>query len=352
MIRVAILGAGVGAQHLGGYRASPERFRPAAICDLDLARAEALAGGDPSIRLTADAQSIFADPEIDLVDVCLPPHLHFPMAKAALEAGKHVVVEKPMSRSLAEADALIEVARETGGAVFPVFQYRYGRATAALAALAEADLVGRPIVASLETHWRRDAGYYAEAPWRGTWAREAGGAVLSHAIHSHDLLCRFFGPVASLSASVATLVNDIETEDCAAISMAMENGALATSSITLGAADDRTRLRLVFSGLTAESGKAPYRPADDAWSFTAREADQARIDAVLAEPRAALAGFAGFLCAVADALDGRPNEAVTLEDGRRSIELVTAVYQSARTGVRATLPLGRDALHYHGWTPQ
>jgi predicted dehydrogenase len=115
-------------------------------------------------------------------------------------------------------------------------------------------------VASLETHWNRASDYYA-VPWRGTWAGESGGAILGHAIHAHDLLCRYFGPVAQCAGAACTRVNPIETEDCAAISMGFANGALATSSVTLGAARDETRLRFVFRDLTATSGTEPYAPA-------------------------------------------------------------------------------------------
>ena len=93
-----------------------------------------------------------------------------------------------------------------------------------------------------------------------------------------------FGPVAEVTALTDTRVNAIETEDCAALALRMENGALATSSVTLGAGEDTTRLRFCFRGLTAESGSAPYAPAEDDWRFTARApVTQAEVDAVLEE---------------------------------------------------------------------
>ncbi|WP_265517258.1 Gfo/Idh/MocA family protein [Nitratireductor luteus] len=351
MIRVAIVGAGIGAQHLAGYRSLPARFEVRTFCDLDTDRVRSVVGEDDSITVTGDLDAVLADPEIDLVDVCLPPHLHFPVSEKALTAGKHVVCEKPLVRSLAEADALIEVAQKTGRQVFPVFQYRYGKGTAQLKALIDAGLAGKPFAASLETHWNRDSVYYA-VPWRGTWAGESGGAVLGHAIHNHDLLCSVFGPIAELSASTATRVNAIEVEDCGAILMVHENGALSTSSITLGAAMDTTRLRFAFEGLTAESGTAPYAPAEGGWRFTARAPyDQAAIDEVLAGLPVSLAGFAGFFDAIADALEGRGGHEVTLADGRQSIELVTAVYHATRTGQRVSLPLSRAAPLYESWLP-
>jgi predicted dehydrogenase len=352
MIRVAIIGAGIGAEHLIAYRTLPERFSVKTLCDLDMARATAVAGSDAALQVVSDIAGILMDDSIDLVDICLPPHLHAEIAIAALDAGKHVICEKPIARSMAEADAIGAAAARSGGLFFPVFQYRYGPALSALDAMVAEGLTGPPVAASLETHWNRDGDYYA-VPWRGTWAGEAGGAILGHAIHAHDLLCRYFGPVASVQAQLGTLVNRIETEDCAAISMRFENGALATSSVTLGAARDETRLRFVFRDLTATSGAEPYAPAMGAWQFVARASDaQPVVDNIASAHGGAPLGFAGYLGAVADHMEDKRSDAVTLADGRASIALVTAIYHAARTGRPVTLPLTDEHPLWHGWLPE
>lgn len=349
--KVAIVGAGIGEQHLSAYLNLQDRFRVTTICDLDAKRASALARAQDGIRTETDIGRIMADPAIDVVDICLPPHLHFSTAMEAIKAGKNVICEKPLVGSVAEADQLIAAAAAKGCHFAPVFQYRYGLAMAQIDALAAAGLAGAVFSASVETHWDRDAAYYS-VPWRGTWQGERGGAVLSHAIHNHDLVCRILGPVDRLSATLTTRVNDIEVEDCAAISMAMTSGALVTSSITLGAATNTSRFRICFEGFTAESGLEPYAPCRDGWTFTARAPNQQRqIDDVLTSVLTPNAGYTGFLDDFADALDGKDNCSVTLQDGRRSIELVTAIYQSARTGRTVTLPLGTDNPLYHGWLP-
>jgi len=336
-IRVCIVGAGIGAQHLQAYLALPEQYRVQTLCDIDSERAQAVIGTDCDICLESDFQTAIANPDIDLVDICLPPHMHFDASMQALQHDKHVVCEKPLVNSLSDADKLIAQAQRSGKILSPVFQYRYGLATAQLHALINAGLTGKPLVASIETHWNRQAEYYA-VPWRGTWLGERGGAVLGHAIHSHDLLNLYFGPVKGLSAITATRVNDIETEDCASISFEMENGALATSSVTLGASDNTTRLRFCFAGLTAQSGCLPYTP-------------QSLIDKCINAVRAPLNGYAGFFAALADALGGRSGAEVTLLDGRRSIELVTAIYTAARSGRRVLLPLDSTCDNYSGWCP-
>lgn len=351
MIRIAIIGAGIGAEHLQGYRALPDRMEVVTLCDLDVDRAQTAVGAGSPIEVTADLAAVLADERIDLIDVCLPPHLHFPVSIKALEAGKHVICEKPIVRSLNEADLLQAAATKAGKQVFPVFQYRFGKAMAQLEALKDAGLAGKAFVASSETHWNRDTDYYA-VPWRGTWAGESGGALLGHAIHAHDILCHVLGPVAQVFAFADTRVNQIETEDCAALSFRMESGAMATSSVTLGAGDDTSRLRFCFEGVTAESGTLPYAPAKAEWRFIARApVTPDQIDAVLAAVPDCHSGFAGYLEAVADVLDKGGQRGVSLADGRRSIELVTAIYTSVRTGQAISLPLKETSEFYKGWMP-
>ena len=350
--QVAIVGAGIGREHLEAYQALPTRFRVATLCDTDAGRAKEVIGNSSGTAISTSFESVLNDENIDIVDVCLPPHLHKAFSLDALAAGKHVVCEKPLVASLKDADELRVAIDSSERTLTPVFQYRYGPGLAQLRALMKADLCGKPLVANIETHWHRDADYYNN-PWRGTWKGEQGGAVLGHAIHNHDLLCSVFGPVQKLSAFTTTRVNSIETEDCASISLVMENGAMASSSITLGAADDTTRLRFCFDRLTATSGKSPYAPADDVWSFQARgEASQADVDDCLAHVVDAPVGYIGLFTELALLLDGKPNDVVSFDDGRRSLELVTAIYHANEKGEVVEMPIGPSHPRYQSWLPQ
>lgn len=347
---VALVGLGVGFQHLDAFLSLPDLFEVRWLCDLDRDRAAEAQGRIPAAQITSDMAEALADPDVAIVDICLPPHLHLEACEAVLAAGKHVICEKPLVTSLGDVDRLAEAEAASEGRVFPVFQYRYGPAAGAITALIEAGVAGRPYTATLETHWNRGDDYYA-IPWRGTWAGEQGGAILGHAIHLHDWLSVVLGPVASVFATLDTRVNPIETEDCAALTIRMESGALVTSSVTLGAADDTSRLRFCFEGLTAESGRAPYKPAEDLWTFTARApSSQAEVDAVVAGVPDQRPGYVGLFHDIARALDGETS-APTLEDARRSIAFVTAVYASARSGRQVALPLAKDHPLYEGWTP-
>ena len=366
--RVAVVGAGIGAEHLEGWIGAAARVEVAAVCDLDAARAAPLvarareAGFDA--RHASDLDAVLADASIEVVDLCLPPSLHREAILRCLAAGRHVVCEKPLVASLAECDEVVAAEAASGRRVMPVFQYRFGAGFDALRRLIDLGLAGTPLVATLETHWSRDADYYA-VPWRGRWASELGGAIVGHAIHAHDLLCCAFGPVAAVQASLATRANPIEVDDCAAIAFTMVSGALASSSVTLGASGDRSRLKLCFSGLTAESGSAPYHPAGDGWRFEARApasdraAAQAAIDAAVAATGGGSAGggavpgerYARQFALFARALDEGGEPPVTVADARASLELITAMYASHARGVRVALPLGADDPGYAGWGP-
>lgn len=349
VLRVAVIGAGIGAEHCAGYAALPERYSIHTVCDLDEGRGRAVAE-QFGAAYRADFQVLLNDPDIDIVDICLPPHLHLNACLEALDSGKHVICEKPLVSALADIDILTDKSSETGKHVFPVFQYRFGLGMAQLHALIAAGIAGRCYAGSLETHWNRSASYYDNA-WRGTWKGEQGGAVLGHAIHSHDLLTAILGPVERVTAELATRVNDIETEDCAALCLKMADGALITSSVTLGAASDTSRLRLMFEGFTVESDHAPYAPAKRGWHFSARApTHQAQIDAVLKTVSNVPDGYAGLFDAIAAVLgSGKEAKAVLLEDGRRSVEFVTAVYASARMGSSVALPLENTHPFYSGW---
>jgi predicted dehydrogenase len=261
-----------------------------------------------------------------------------------------VLCEKPLVGSLAEVERVMQAAEQAGQTVVPVYQYRYGNGLARLRRLIEAGVTGRPLVGSIETHWNRQPAYY-DVRWRGRKATELGGAMLGHAIHAHDMLTFTLGPVRRVFAKVATRVNPIETEDCAAVCLEMESGALVTSSVTLGAAEEVSKLRFCFAELTAENpGVPPYRPAEGDWRFVARGARrQGEIDAVLADFVPHRESFAGLIEALHPALAGTAPWPLTLQDAYRSLELASAIYYSSASNTAVELPLTPDHPVRAGW---
>jgi predicted dehydrogenase len=349
--RVAVIGAGIGAAHVEAYRANAALYEVAVICDLDAARAAKLAATAGAAVETSYA-GVLARKEVDLIDICLPPHLHLTTIEQALHAGKHVLCEKPLVGSLRDVERIQRAAESVERAVVPIYQYRYGNGLARLRRLMAAGLTGRPLVASIETHWNRLPPYY-DVPWRGRKATELGGAILSHAIHAHDLLTFTMGPVHRVFAKLATLVNPIETDDCAAICLEMASGALVTSSVTLGAADELSQFRFCFANLTAESpGVPPYRPAEGDWRFVPRgTGSQADIDAALQSFAPGSENYTGLFQALHPALDGTAAWPLTLRDAHRSLELASAIYYSSATNTAVELPLPPDHPVRDGWAP-
>ena len=352
--QVAIIGTNIGAKHFEDFQKVSEMFNVHTLCGLTKNAIDKILQSNTKTKVSLNFEDVLKVKEIDIIDICLPPHLHFSACKKSLEAGKHVICEKPLVSSLKEIDELEKISKETGKIIFPVFQYRYGLGFTKLKALIKSGLIGKPLVASLETHWNRGKDYYSK-PWRGTWEGEQGGAILSHSIHIHDLVSMILGPVSNVFAKLTTRVNDIEVEDCAALSIEMENGSLVTSSITLGAANDTSRLKFCFEGLTAESGASPdkpYNPADDEWTFIARAPiTESQIDDVLSKVKQSKSWYAGMFEEIANKLNGLPSDEVALVDARNSLEFVTAVYASYRQNKTIEIPIDKENKFYNSWLP-
>jgi predicted dehydrogenase len=350
-LRVGIVGCQIGAEHARAFTSLPAQFELLAVCDVDAAKAHALAATHSVPRVAADIAELCRMDDLDVIDICTPPQLHFAQIKQALAAGKHAICEKPLVGSLAAVDALLAAEVESGRRVMPIFQYRFGHGLQKLKFLTDAGLTGRAYLATVEMAWRRRAEYYA-VPWRGKWRTELGGTLLSHAIHTLDMLCYVAGPVRNVFARTATRVNPIEVEDCAAVSLELADGALATLAVTLGSVVQITRHRFCFEQLTAESNTQPYRNSSDPWTFTGDTPEaSARLEAALARFEPLPEGFEGQFYRFHTALrDGAPLP-VALDDARAALELVTAMYVSARSGQAVALPLGNEHPAYAGWAP-
>ncbi len=350
-LRVAVVGAGIAARHVEAFRRRPALFEVPMICSLDAERGRALCLEQGVPVYTQDIDAVLANGAIDVVDICTPPGSHFDLCRRALDAGKHVICEKPLFGSLAELDRI--AARLAGSALrlMPIFQYRFGAGLARLRRLQQLGLTGEPLLATVETHWWRGPAYY-EVPWRGRWATELGGALLGHAIHAHDLLGCVMGEAEQLFAFGATLANPIEVEDTMALALRMKSGALASLSLTLGSREEISRLRFCFSRLTAESSLAPYAPGSDPWRFvTGDAAHQREVDAALAAVSPHDEGYVRQFELFHAALAEGGELPVTLADARRSLELVTAAYHSQRTGQAVRLPIGPEHPLYTSWMP-
>ncbi len=351
-LKVAVVGGGVGRQHIKAWQQLGNLYDLVAFCDIDPERAAEVAGEYGIATSLTSLDDLLAREEIDIIDLATPPGLHVAQIKAVLAAGKHVVCEKPLAASLAEIDELDAAEAASGRRICPIFQYRFGDGFRKLLHLKARGVLGKPYIATVETHWKRIAAYY-EVPWRGKFETELGGCLVSHAIHAHDMLTTVLGPIRNLHARTATRVNPIEVEDCAILSLEMESGALAALSVTLGAAEERSRLRFHFENLSAESSLGPYNPQAEPWRLLPMHEDnQAMIDEALSDFEPGPSGFVGQFKALHGAFTRDDPLPVCLEDSRRSIELFSAAYYAASSGSNVALPLAKDHPAYVGWPRQ
>lgn len=356
-LRVGVVGMGIGQSHLLGWQ-SVTGASATAFADVDDAK-RVKGEADWKIPGVASLDELL-DPtsphRVDIVDLCTPPSMHEEQVIRCLDAGVHVICEKPLVDSVAACDRIgeaVDRAANAGARFMPIFQYRFGDGAARARAIIDAGITGRLFTASASTWWRRGRGYYADAPWRGTWAGERGGCVLSHAIHNHDLLTWMTGPLVELRAIAATRVNEVETEDCAVAIGRTAEGGLVTMNVTLGSASESSQLVWHFDNVTITSSSEAYDPAAGPWNFEfrrsafAEEAEQVWADH---QPGATqyTGQFQGFVDAFADGCEAP----VTLADARASLELVTAWYHSSRTGSVETLPLPADHPARASWLPE
>jgi predicted dehydrogenase len=350
---VAVVGAGIGRSHIiEGYATNPDMFRVIAICDLDEVKLKTLADEFGVERRTTRFDDLLAMDDLDIIDICTPPMVHYPMIMAALGAGKHVICEKPLVGSLEAIDEVIALEQQSAGRLMPIFQYRFGNGIQQAKAIIDAGLAGRPFVGTVETLWRREADYYA-VPWRGKWKTELGGVLMGHAIHPHDMFVYLMGPLRSLFGRVATRVNPIEVEDCISASVELESGAVGSFTATLGSADEITRIRLAFENLTIESDHAPYNPGAAPWTILPRnEGTKSAIADLLRDWQDVPPRFATQMARFHDALESGGPLPVTTADSRRALEMVTAFYYSSRTRQEVVFPIGADHPNYRSWLPE
>ena len=226
-IGIGIVGCGIIANlHAHAIRAAGDLLLVGA-CSRSDASAEAFCTRQ-NIRKFESYEKMLESPEIDAVSLCTPSGDHCAQILQALEAGKHVVVEKPMCITLEECDRVIRKAEETGLTVCVISQHRFSDGIQEIRRAIAAGELGKIHSAQLTMHYFRPQSYYDSAPWRGTWALDGGGVLMNQGIHGVDMLCCLLGKPKAVSGFVTTSGRDIEVEDTAAVAVRFESGAIAT----------------------------------------------------------------------------------------------------------------------------
>lgn len=336
-VRFGLIGCGrVAPRHAQSLLQLPET-RLVAVADVKENRARRFAEEYGADAYT-DYRHLLERPDIDAVSICVPSGLHAPVALDALQAGKHVLVEKPIALRLEDADRMIETAEAQKRKLGVVLQNRYNQPMQELRRLIDAGGLGPLYLGNACVRWYRPQSYY-EDEWHGTWAMD-GGALMNQSIHHIDALQWFMGPVRSVYAYTATLAHRMEAEDVGVAVLRFASGALGTiEGSTLTWPQNLEGSVAVFGarGSVKIGGTALNRIT--LWKVDGQLEQEAEILTSQRVDPPSVYGYShrevirDFALAVRDdRTPGTPGP-----EARKSLALVLAIYQSARTGQEVQL---------------
>ncbi|HXF60331.1 MAG TPA: Gfo/Idh/MocA family oxidoreductase [Caldilineaceae bacterium] len=345
-LRFALIGAGnIAKIYAAAFAAIPEA-QVTVVCSRGEAAGQALAA-PLAARWLPDYRQAVSQPDVDAVVVATPSGTHGEIAVAAAQAGKHLLVEKPLEITLARVDAILAAAQAAGVILACVFPLRFAEGVRRAKAALDAGRLGRLTLADVAVKWYRPQSYY-DGSWRGTWALDGGGALMNQSIHNIDLVQWLAGPVATVFGRTATLAHTMETEDTASAVLTFQNGALGViQGATSAWPGDPARVELHGDrgAIALEEGRiVVWKLADAApgEEETMLQLEQAGGSGA-ADPMAI--GFEKHRRQIVDLIEaireGRP-PAIQGAEARRSVEIVRAIYRSAQTGKPVELPLRQD----------
>lgn len=340
-IRFALLGCGRIAQKhaeiLGrGHIAGAEL---AAVCDTVPARAEKLAStyGVPAFVDMHEMMAKTAD--IDVISILTESGNHAPHAIALAQYRKHIVVEKPMALTLSDADAMIQACDKAGVKLFVVKQNRFNTPVVKLRQAFDAGRFGRLVMGTVRVRWCRHQSYYDQDAWRGTWAMD-GGVFANQASHHIDLLEWFLGEPESVFAYSRTALVDVETEDTGLAIIRFKNGTIGSVEATTATRpkDLEGSLSILGEKGTVEIGGFAVNEMK-VWNFVDSEPDDAAVFARYKDNPPNVYGF-GHVAYLRQVVESIVDNAPSLVDGlegRKSLELISAIYESIETGRQVPL---------------
>ena len=224
-IRFGIIGSGVISQVHALALEEIEEAVPAGVFAPNRDRAEAFAARH-NMKAYPSYEAMLADGEIDAICICSPSGLHADQAVQALEAGKHVVLEKPMALTVAQGQRICRAAEDSQHLLTVISQHRFHKDVQRVKALIDAGAFGQLVLCDLNMKYWRDPSYYAASRWRGTWEMDGGGALMNQGIHGVDLMRYLVGDATLLRGRAKTLIHRIAVEDTAAALVEFSCGAL------------------------------------------------------------------------------------------------------------------------------
>ena len=288
------------------------------------------------------------NPAIDVVCICTPSGIHSNPALQCIAAGKHCLVEKPLEVTLEKCDQIIEAARNAGVKVGVIFPSRFYEASMQLKKSIDEKMFGDLVLGDAYVKWYRSEAYYQSSAWRGTWALDGGGALMNQGIHSVDLLQWYMGPVKSVQSVAANIRHKgIEVEDTIVSTVQFVNGALGTiecSTAVFPGALKRIEVMGTKGTAMLEENKLIK------WEFENMTAEDEKINSAASAGNTAQGGasnpadisFAGHQRQIENmihCIETGDELLIDAAEGRKSVEIVLAIYESARAGKKIDLPM-------------
>ena len=351
MLKIGIIGLGnISRSHIRGYLEFPDDCRIVALCDIVEVKAEEKReefGLDA--RVYAAYEDMLQAEDLDLVTIATPPATHAPLTIGCLTAGVNVLVEKPMAPSLEECDAMLAAEKSSGKLLSVVAQNRFRDDMVILKDAIDSGLIGEITHMQVNSSWWRGRPYY-DLWWRGTWATEGGGCTLNHAIHHIDLAVWMAGRPKAVTAVLANAAHDnSEVEDLSVAIFQLDRGLVTLTSSVVDHGEEQSiivhgekaRVSQPWKVVTSVSQPNGFPlPGGDpqlADQLEAIAADHVPLD---------YEGHPGQIADVLAALAEGRAPAITGEDGRTAVEMVTAIYESGTEHCTVNLPLTSDDPYY------
>lgn len=353
-IRFGLVGCGrISYRHIEAIAACRENAVLTCVCDLIADRAaikameyvrEATGRSKGNIilrpRIYLNLDDMLENEDIDVLSICTPSGLHTSHGIKAAERHIHVLTEKPMAIDLTSADKLIHTCEENNVRLFVMLQNRLNSTAKLLKRSLDKGRFGKIHMLLSNVLWLRTQSYYNEAPWRGTWEMD-GGAFCNQAIHYIDMLQWLGGPVEAATALTETLGRQIEAEDTGSAIFRFKSGAIGNLNVTMLTFPNNMEGSITVlgeKGTVKLGGMAINRI--EKWDFETVDDDDLLAAESCYEPADVYGyGHTAYYSNVVDVLRGKAEPFVDGIEGRKSIELVCAIYRSSREARSVFLPL-------------
>lgn len=335
--RVGLLGLGtIGVSHA---RALAQLRDHAALVGFSGGSAESAADAGWPEAVQQPPDELIRRDDLDVIVVCSPSGAHAENAFTALDGGRHVVVEKPLALTAAEADRIVMLAESKGLSIHVISQRRLEPEVQAVRAALEDGRLGAVRLATTHVHWWRDESYYAAASWRGD-AAGGGGSLMNQGAHNVDLLRWLAGPVDSVTAQSATLAHQAGAEDTTVATVRFTNGALGLiSTSTATPPGTPATLTLHCERGVVEIGQGELRRWDvEGAPMPTIGADGEGVGVGASDPAAiGIVGHVQQWTDILEALREGRDSSIPGRDSAETVRLLDALTTAAATGRTVTM---------------